>query len=252
MLDHRLAGGRIEHRLAGQRIDHRLLEVLEVDVAGLEAVAWLAHPAGGEEGVLGEVVVRGGLLEHVGVQPQQPLVAPHRREHVGVEHRADVVRHVVVHPVGVDRPLALAEDDVPFEVEFQRRPLVLEGRPAHVQPLQAAGPDHHAVGRDVDRAHVADPRKAAAGVDDHVHAGVDPGDLLVGVGIGAELAVDGDVAAGEDADPPHPAGRRRNRLRFAGMASNRWRFRRHYRRAARAPTPARAAGPGIGPVYCAC
>ena len=74
VIDDRLAGLRIEHRLAGHRIDQRLLEVLEVDVARLEPIARLAHAAGGEEGVLGEEAVLGGLLHHVGVQPQQALV----------------------------------------------------------------------------------------------------------------------------------------------------------------------------------
>ena len=75
MLDDRLARLRIDHRLAGDRIDHRPLDVLEVDVAGLEPIARLAHAAGREEGVLGEEAVLGGLLHHVGVQPQQALVA---------------------------------------------------------------------------------------------------------------------------------------------------------------------------------
>ena len=75
MIDDRLAGVRIDQRLAGRRVDHRLLDVLEVHVARLEPIARLAHAAGGEEGVLGEEAVLGGLLQHVGVQPQQPLVA---------------------------------------------------------------------------------------------------------------------------------------------------------------------------------
>ena len=43
----------------------------------------------------------------------------------GVEHGAHLVPHVVVHAVGVDHALALAEDDVAFHVDFQRGLLVL-------------------------------------------------------------------------------------------------------------------------------
>ena len=74
----------------------------------------------------------------VGMQPHQPLVAGHGREHVGVQDRAHVIGHVVVHPVGMNRAIALAEDDVPFHVELQRRALVLQRRAIQVGRFRAA------------------------------------------------------------------------------------------------------------------
>ena len=125
----------------------------------------------------------------------------HRREHVGVEHRAHVVGHVVVHPVGVDDPLALAEDDVALHVELQRRALVLRRSARQVGLLQAGGPDHQPIGRDVERADLA----AAMSVDDDVHPGIDHRDPLVAGRIGEPLGLHGHVAAGKDANPPPPA-----------------------------------------------
>ena len=120
---HRLAGHRVHGLLARRRIQDRLL--LVGHVGGLEAIRRLAEPAAGEPGVMGGEVVAVDLLEDLRPQPQQTLVTPDRREQLRIEHGADVVRHVIVHSLGIDDPLAFAEDDVAFHVDLQRRPLVL-------------------------------------------------------------------------------------------------------------------------------
>ena len=51
---------------------------------------------------------------------RKPGVVLHRREHFGVEDRADALRDVVVHRLRIDDAVAFAEDDVAFEVQFER------------------------------------------------------------------------------------------------------------------------------------
>ena len=212
VLDGRQVRGRIEHRLAGQRIDHSLFDVLEIHFVGLQAIGRLAHPAGGDERVLGKEPVRAGLLKYVGVQPQQSLIFRRRREQIGFEHRAHLVRHVVIHPLGLDHPLALAENDVPFHVQFQRDSFVLPhfGQIGH---LVAGDPNHQPIGGNVDRPHLAEAGNTADGVDNHVHARVDYSDPLVAGRIGKPLDLHGHVAAGIDANPPHALGQRQRSAR---------------------------------------
>ena len=141
--------------------------------------------------------VRGGLLHDVGVQPQQAVVGWDRREDVGVQHGPHVVRHVVIHPLGINHPVALAEDDVPLHVELQGRGLVLLRPTREVgRFLASGGPDHQPIGRNVDRLEALEP------VDHDVHARIDRRDPLPAIGIGEPLGLDGHVATGKDADPP--------------------------------------------------
>ena len=126
MLDHLLARDGIDFRRAGQRVDHRALDVLEVHVFSLHPVAGVFHAAAGDERVVREKVVGARLPHDVGPQAQQAAVAGHRREDVGLQHGADLVVHVVVHPLGMDHALALAEDDVAFHIDFQRGFLTLQ------------------------------------------------------------------------------------------------------------------------------
>ena len=58
------------------------------------------------------------LLQHFRLQPQQPLILWHRRQHFGVQHNAVFLRHVVVHAVGINHAVSLAKDDVTFEVKL--------------------------------------------------------------------------------------------------------------------------------------
>ena len=220
---------RIDHRLAGDRIEHWRLEILKIDVARLKPIAGIAHPARSEEGVLGEKTVLGGLLHYVGVQPQQARVVGRLREHVGVQHRADVVRHVVVQPVGIDDSLALAELDVPLRVELQRRAIVLLGFTAQPELVVAGRPNHQTIGRDVDRAEVAQPFDRHP-FDDHVDARFDHGDRFVAgrVGLTPSAELHRHVAAGRHANTPgsgrrhsHGGPRPRPRSREIGQSARR-------------------------------
>ena len=150
------------------------------------------------------------------------------------EHRADAVGHVVVHPVGIDDPLALAEDDVALHVELQRHALVLRrsGR-SRSGSVRAGGPDHQPIGRDVDRADLA-----AAGPSTITFT---PESITaihwLPRRIGKPLGLHGHVAAREDADSPCPAGRRGRR-----HARRQIRRRRGCRRCARRCRSGQGAG----------
>ena len=131
------------------------------------------------------------------MQPELSLILGRRREHVGVDHRTHLVANVVVHPVGIDVPAPLLEDDVPFHVDFQGNVGRLEGPVAEIGLLRAGGPDHHPIGGDVDRAQVGQP------VDDQHHTRVEDPDPLVGAGIERPLELDrGDPAARKGPNPP--------------------------------------------------
>ena len=72
VFDDRLAGHGIDHRVARAGIDLRHLAVLEEDLAGLHAVARLAQAAGGEEALLGEVLVFAGLPDDAARSRKSP------------------------------------------------------------------------------------------------------------------------------------------------------------------------------------
>src|SRR4029079_13790073 len=80
-----------------------------------------------------------------------------------VKNDAGMTTDIVVHPVGIDDSIALAEDDVPLHVEFEGLIFVL-------QPLRAKSlalvlrPQNESIGLDVDGAEVRKP------VHDDVHA----------------------------------------------------------------------------------
>ena len=74
MLDHRLAGLRIDERLVGERIDERRLHVIDAQVLGLEPIARHADAAGGDRRSGGLEVLAVDLLQHVGLEPHQPLI----------------------------------------------------------------------------------------------------------------------------------------------------------------------------------
>ena len=94
------------------------------------------------------------LLQDVGVQADLAFVARRGREHVGREHRAHLVPHVVIHAVGIDDAVALAEDDVAFHVDFQRLVLVLREGPLMSGCCEATV---QTTSRSVDRSSVSGP-----------------------------------------------------------------------------------------------
>ncbi len=173
----------------------------------LDAVAGPAHPAGGEERVLGKEPVGAELLEDFGPQPEHALVVRHRREQLGLEDDARPPGDVVVHAVGVDHGLALAEDDVAFHVDLEGTLPAWNDSPRWSRLEDVFRPDHQPIGRDVDRVdgdrsdgHVAEP------VDDQVHARVDQGDALVGDRIDEPFGLDRHVASWEEPDAPRSLG----------------------------------------------
>ena len=88
--------------------------------------------------------------------------------------------HVVVHRLGLHDAIAFAEDDVAFHVHFQRRVGRLDRGAAEIDSLAGAGPNHHAVGRNVDRA--GKTHRSAIGrqpVDENVYAVTDDNDSLI-------------------------------------------------------------------------
>ena len=222
----RLAGFRIDDELAGQRVAARRLHILKRDLAGLQPVAGHADAAGGDSPVGGAEVILIQLLEDFGFQPDQSLVTRRRRQDLGVQHDSTLLPHVVVHPFGVDDPVALAKDDVAFQVEFQRRLFGLQflaGRlAAEIQRIQAGGPDDDPVGLDVDLA-VRQTRHVLDSGDHHVDPRRDRGDRLAAVRAGEHFALHPHVAARADDDPPHRGWRvgLGSRHRFVGRARRR-------------------------------
>ena len=164
--------------------------------------------------MLGEIGVLRRLPDHRRPQPQEPLVGRHGGEQLGVEDYADVGVHVVIHPLGVDDAVALAEDDIAFHVDFQGRLAGLIGLAGLAGLGHADRPEHQPVGGKVDRAHV---RHA---VDDHVHTRLDNRHRPVGGPVNLPLRLHRHLAAGEHPDPP------RRRRRYPGTARTGVRARR--------------------------
>ena len=116
---------RIDADHARVGIDQRLLLIGERDRLRFEAVGGIFQAAGGEQCVAGDEP-RGVELPHgCCLEPHEPLVLKaayrrRRREQLGVENRADLPAGVVKHPVRIHDAIALAKDDVPLHVDFQR------------------------------------------------------------------------------------------------------------------------------------
>ena len=127
MGDDGLAGDGIDRRRAGERIDERLLQVFERDVVGREGVAGFFEAAGGDQAVLGDEVRAVELPNGRGPEPHEARgTGSCRPGGTGVSSSAlridaDLAADVVEHAVGVDGAIALAEDDVAFHVDFERR-----------------------------------------------------------------------------------------------------------------------------------
>ena len=205
VIDRRLAGLGVDQRLAAERVCARGLVVFIGSLAHLQAIAGNSQAAGSDKGVLGQEAALAHLLQDVGVQADLAFIARRRREHVGRKHRAHLVSHVVIHAVGIDDAVALAEDDVAFHVHFQRFVLLhREGR-IDVGLLRGHGPDHQPVGRQVERqrsaAHAGDVLAGRQALDDHVHALVDDGLRLVRQRVLFPLGLHRHVAPRIDADP---------------------------------------------------
>ena len=73
VFDHRLARGGVDFGLAGKGVHKRPLNVFEMDVAHLQAIAGLAHAAGCYERVLGEEMILARLTQDFALQPQYAL-----------------------------------------------------------------------------------------------------------------------------------------------------------------------------------
>ena len=162
----RLARRRIDARHAGVGIDERLRPVGERDRLRFEAVGRVFEAAGGEQGVLGDEPRGVELPNGAGLEPHEALVlvAGHRRrrrDQLGVEDRADLPADVVEHAVGVDDAIALAEDDVAFHVDFERRVVLLRDLADVAARQRRAGPDDDPIGLDVDRAERPERRRQA-------------------------------------------------------------------------------------------
>ena len=74
-----------------------------------------------------------------------------------VDRQADLAADIVEHAVGVDRAIALAEDDVAFHVDFERR--VGRLRRAGEATAGVEPPNDDAVGFDVNVAERAERRR---------------------------------------------------------------------------------------------
>ncbi len=196
----RLAGVRIDFRHAGEWIDHRHLVVFEREIARFEFVGGNADAAGGDAAALGDIAVGADLAQHVGAQAHQALVARHGREHFAVENHAHAQRHVVVHRLGLHDAISLAHHHVAFQIELQRRAVLLLDLTAGIGWLQPAGPNDHAIGRYVERAGKRRGARALQAVDHGIHAGAEHGDGFVGRRAGIALDLQRHIAAREEAD----------------------------------------------------
>ncbi len=136
---------------------------------------------------------------------------------------------VVEHAVGVDDAVALAEDDVAFHVDLERRVVLLRDF-ADVAAGERAGPDHGSVGLDVDRAQRTERRGQAIGVesfDNHIHAAANDDDALAALRL-LEFGVEADVAPLQHANSAERSGpgrdersRRRHGLRELSLLDRR-------------------------------
>ena len=183
---------RIDDRGTGDRIETGVLVILIFDRSDLKPVTGPPEPTGGEIAFFGKEMAFAVLLDRLGSQTQQSFVIRDRREHFGVEDQPDLVANVVVHPVGVNDPFALAEDDISFQVHFQRDFVRLGVFSLKIE--NTLGPEDQAVGRNVDRAETGQP------VDDQIDSGGDDPDRLVGVRASRPFDVDRGVAPGENPD----------------------------------------------------
>ena len=201
------------------RIERLGLQVFERDLVGAEGIARFFEPAGGDDGVAGGEVGLVELANRPGPQPHEALVFEvfalgQRREQFGVEDHPHLAADVVEHPVGVDDAVALAELDVAFHVDFERRVLLLRRLAAEAE-IAPGGPNHRAIGGEVDRADGTKRGGDGTGrqpFDQDADAPRGNDRSLAGSeGLGLDLR--GIVAAGEEFDPPHAGRTGRNQHR---------------------------------------
>ena len=120
MLEHRLPGHVIDHRSAvGPRQRH--LFVGELEFPRPELPGWHPEAARGQTGALGDESAAVDLTDDVGAEPDEPGVVVDRGENRGPGDDPRGAGHVVEHAHRLDHALSLSEDDVPLEIELQRR-----------------------------------------------------------------------------------------------------------------------------------
>ena len=224
MFNQRFAGYRIDQRCAAPRIEQRPLIVFHVRIGRLNAIAGTPHAAGGDERVSRRKPIPAGLLENLALDPQHPFIVGHGREHLRVEHDADAIIHVVIHPLGIGHPLPFPEDDVALHVDLQGDLVAERPLSGEIRLLDAAGPEHEPIGGNVDHGDLdrTYPRTGQP-FHDQVDALVHHTHPLVGLRVAAPLKLDRDATAGVDGDPApsrrrETGGRRGGELGVLGRA----------------------------------
>ena len=185
---------------SGERIDLRDLLVANLDIAGLDPVHRVTEAARGDGRVVGSKRLFVDLLQDVGLESQQAVVAIDGREDLGVENRASFEVGVVVHVVGVDDSLARDENDIAFEVELP--PLASEITGGRFDEVgEGACPGDASVGHQhdlVDTGEGSGGRIEGGATERDADAVVDEPGLFVAVGIGVGLDIrSASIASGE-------------------------------------------------------
>ncbi len=106
------------NRLLCHRIDGSFGLVRELHLFVLQPIPWHAHTTGGQRRIKRDELAVRHLLQHFALRRIKPSYSGIGVIAFGIQDHAVLASHVVVHRVGVDDALALAKDNVAFEVDL--------------------------------------------------------------------------------------------------------------------------------------
>ena len=201
MIDRDLLGPRIHVGHAGHRVDARQLRVSETNSLRLEPVLGHPHLTRGDRRPVGLEMLPVHLLQHVGLEPHHTLVVGHGCEHFSRQDHAIFVGRVVVHAIGVDQSIALAEDNIAFHVDFDGYfRSAGDFRTGRRQRLQVRPPQDEPIGFDDDPAEVSHLWRFDA-LNERTQPVAEYGHRLIGHVSGKTLDVDRRIAPRPDLHP---------------------------------------------------
>ncbi len=104
--------------MAGPRIGDRPHAIGQSELLTLQPIPGHTHAAGGQGCVKGDEVAAGDLLQDISLQTHNAQIVGNRGDRFGIQHHPALLGDVVIHPFGVDDPLALPKHDVTFQVQL--------------------------------------------------------------------------------------------------------------------------------------